>query len=68
MAIEVHPLPLPSSADPSKFKDFGREVRGVHPGRLTDEEFKEIEQLLYKVCVTFPGLPCIAHLSLSRVA
>ena len=49
MAIETVPLPLPPTADPSKFKDFGREVRGVHPGRLTDEEFKEIEQLLYKV-------------------
>jgi hypothetical protein len=54
MAIEAVPLPLPSTADPSKFKDFGREVRGVHPGRLTDEEFKEIEQLLYKVCVAPP--------------
>lgn len=51
MAIEILPLPLPRTADPSKFKDFGREVRGVHPGRLTDEEFKEIEQLLYKVLV-----------------
>src|ERR1700753_3005703 len=50
MVIEVVPLPLPPSADPSKFRDFGREVRGVHPGKLTDDEFKEIEQLLYKVC------------------
>ena len=53
MAIETVPLPLPPTADPSKFKDFGREVRGVHPGRLTDEEFKEIEQLLYKVRMSF---------------
>ena len=52
MAIETVPLPLPPTADPSKFNNFGREVRGVHPGRLTDEEFKEIEQLLYKVCVS----------------
>ena len=51
MAIETFPLPLPPTADPSKFKDFGREIKGVHPGRLTDEEFKEIKQLLYKVCV-----------------
>jgi hypothetical protein len=61
MAIETVPLPLPPTADPSKFVDFGREVRGVHPGRLTDEQFKEIEQLLYKVRVAPPvprGLPC----------
>ncbi|GJE97802.1 TauD/TfdA family dioxygenase [Phanerochaete sordida] len=48
MAIEVAPLPLPPSADPSKFADFGREVKGVSPGTLTPEQFKEIEQLLYK--------------------
>ena len=49
MAIEVVSLPLPASADPSKFKDFGREVKGVNPGTLTPEEFKEIERLLYEV-------------------
>lgn len=55
MAIELLPISLPPSADPSKFKDFGREVRGVHPGRLTDEQFKEIEQLLYKVWALLPN-------------
>lgn len=49
MAIEVAPLPLPASADPTKFTDFGREVKGINPGTLTPEQFKEIEQLLYKV-------------------
>ncbi|OBZ68518.1 hypothetical protein A0H81_11529 [Grifola frondosa] len=48
MAIEITPLPLPPSADASKFTDFGREVKGVNPGSLTPEQFKEIEQLLYK--------------------
>ncbi|KAG8904771.1 hypothetical protein FRB99_001203 [Tulasnella sp. 403] len=48
MAIEIVPLPLPASADPSKFTNFGREVKGVKPGNLTPEEFKEIEELLYK--------------------
>ncbi|EPQ60198.1 Clavaminate synthase-like protein [Gloeophyllum trabeum ATCC 11539] len=48
MAIEVSPLPLPASADPSKFKDFGREVKGVNPGELTDQEFETIRDLLYK--------------------
>lgn len=53
MAIQVAPLPLPASADPSKFKDFGREVKGVDVGNLSPEQFKEVEQLLYKV----GGLP-----------
>lgn len=51
MAIEVTPLPLPPSADASKFADFGREVKGVNPGSLTDDQFKEIADLLYKVNV-----------------
>ena len=49
MAIEIAPLPLPASADASKFVDFGREVKGVNPGTLTSEQFNEIEELLYKV-------------------
>lgn len=52
MAIEVVPLPLPPSADASKFADFGREVKGVKPGELTPEQFKEVEELLYKVCAS----------------
>ncbi|KAG8693325.1 hypothetical protein FRC09_010586, partial [Ceratobasidium sp. 395] len=48
MAIEVAPLPLPASADPSKFKQFGREVIGLDVGNLTPEQFKEVEELLYK--------------------
>lgn len=50
MAIELTPLPLPASADPSKFADFGREVKGVDPANFTPEQFKEIEEALYKVC------------------
>ncbi|KDQ62933.1 hypothetical protein JAAARDRAFT_28900 [Jaapia argillacea MUCL 33604] len=48
MAIEVASLPLPASADPSKFVDFGKEVKGIDPGNLTDDQFKEIQELLYK--------------------
>ena len=51
MAIQVAPLPLPPSADPAYFADFGREVSGIHPGTLTDEQFSEISDLLYKVRV-----------------
>lgn len=50
MAIELVPLPLPASADASKFADFGREVKGIHPGTLTPEQFKEIQDALYRVC------------------
>lgn len=48
MAIEFVPLPLPASADAAKFADFGREVKGVHPGTLTPEQFQEIQEALYK--------------------
>ena len=53
MSIEVASLPLPPSADPTKFTNFGREVKNVDPGNLTPEQFKEIEQLLYKVSLKF---------------
>ena len=51
MTIELTPLVLPASADASKFADFGREVKGVDPGTLTSEQFQEIQEALYKVCV-----------------
>ena len=54
MAIELTPLPLPASADPSKFAEFGREVKGVDPANFTPEQFKEIEEALYKVCCSLP--------------
>ena len=50
MAIELLPLPLPASADASKLAEFGREVKGVNPAGINTEDFKEIEQALYKVC------------------
>ena len=49
MAIDLAPLPLPASADASKFQEFGREVKGVDPGNLTEEQFKTISDSLYKV-------------------
>jgi hypothetical protein len=49
MAIELTPLPLPPTADASKFVDFGKEVKGVDPGNLSPEQLEEIKQLLYKV-------------------
>ncbi|KAF9069345.1 hypothetical protein BDP27DRAFT_1392392 [Rhodocollybia butyracea] len=50
MAIELIPLPLPPSADASKFVDFGREVRGVDPGSLKpdSELFERVKDALYK--------------------
>lgn len=53
MAIEVLPIPLPPSANPAKFGQMGREIRGVNPGNATEEELKQIQDLLYKVrCAT----------------
>ncbi len=49
MAIELIPLPLPASADASKFISFGRQVKGVNPGSLTPEEFEQVKEALYKV-------------------
>jgi xanthine dioxygenase len=49
MAIELVSLPLPASADASKFTDFGKEVKGVDPGNLTPEQFAVIHDALYKV-------------------
>ncbi|KIY68022.1 Clavaminate synthase-like protein [Cylindrobasidium torrendii FP15055 ss-10] len=50
MAIEFVPLPLPASADPSKFAEFGREVKGVDPSAIPSnpELFKQIHDALYK--------------------
>ena len=49
MAIQVVPLPVPPTADAAALKDFGREVKGVNPGALNPEQFKEVHDLLYKV-------------------
>ena len=49
MAIELVPLPLPASADASKFADFGREVKGVDPGNLDAAQFDQVKDALYKV-------------------
>ncbi|KAI6120890.1 Clavaminate synthase-like protein [Pisolithus croceorrhizus] len=40
MTIELAPLPLPASADPSN--------QGVDPGNLTPEQFSEVYEALYK--------------------
>ena len=61
MAIELTPLPLPASADESKFADFGREVKGVDPGALTPEQFREIQEALYKVCRYHPSQLYLSH-------
>jgi len=46
--IKVLPVPLPPSADASKFKEFGRVVEGVDLSNLSPEEAKEVQELLYK--------------------
>ncbi|KAF9055786.1 hypothetical protein BJ165DRAFT_1412243 [Panaeolus papilionaceus] len=48
MAIELAPLPLPSTADAALLANFGREVKGVDPANTTPEQFNEIKEALYK--------------------
>lgn len=60
MAIELTPLPLPASADASKFADFGRQVKGINPGTLTPEQFQEIREALYKVCRHHSEVPFLS--------
>lgn len=56
MAIELVPLPLPATADASKFVNFGREVKGVDPGKLDAAQFAEIREALYKVMISILNL------------
>jgi hypothetical protein len=56
MSIQIESFPLPPSANPKYFTEFGREVKGVNPAELTPDQFKEIEQLLYKVSSNSPIL------------
>ena len=49
MTITLAPLVLPANVDREKFADFGREVKDIHPGNCTENEFNEIEEALYKV-------------------
>jgi hypothetical protein len=49
MAIEIVAIPAPPSLDTTLLADFGREVKGLDPARLSESEFKELESLLYKV-------------------
>ncbi|KAH7924480.1 Clavaminate synthase-like protein [Leucogyrophana mollusca] len=46
--LELLPIPLPSSADPVKLGDFGREVKNIDPGNFTPEEFEALEKALYQ--------------------
>ncbi|KAJ3916126.1 Clavaminate synthase-like protein [Lentinula edodes] len=48
MTIELKPVPLPNSAEPSHFINFGREVKGINPGNCTSEQLEDIKQALYQ--------------------
>lgn len=52
--ITLLPLSLPPSA--SDNLQFGREVKGVNPGQLSEDEFRFIEDALYKVRATWKDL------------
>lgn len=61
MAIELVPLPQPTSANASGLKDFGREVIGLHPGKLTPQQLKEVQEALYKVSCHSTPLPSTSN-------
>jgi len=51
------PVPLPSTADPKYFADFGRIVEGYDPDNVTKEQMDEIIEMLYKHSILlFRGL------------
>lgn len=59
MAIELAPIALPATASDTDFDpDFGREVKGVNPGELTPEQFKEVEIALYTVGLGSSPVKC----------
>ncbi|WVQ79542.1 hypothetical protein IAT38_001641 [Cryptococcus sp. DSM 104549] len=41
-------IPVPASANPEFFKDFGRKVDGFDPATVTDDQMQEIVDMLYK--------------------
>ena len=60
MTIKIEPFPLPPTANSEKLSEFGRVVTGVDPAKLSESEFKEIESLLYKVCVPPLAVQCLS--------
>ncbi|TFK47314.1 Clavaminate synthase-like protein [Heliocybe sulcata] len=46
--VEIIPLALPTSADAASLASFGREVRGLSPGELNQDEFQLVSDLLYQ--------------------
>ncbi|WRT69366.1 uncharacterized protein IL334_006350 [Kwoniella shivajii] len=46
--LSFGPIPLPPSANPKYFKDFGRKVEGFDPAQMTEEQKEEIIDMLYK--------------------
>lgn len=50
--FKYKPIPIPPSADPAKFKDFGRQVEGFEPDNVTSEQMEEIMDMLYRVRAT----------------
>lgn len=49
MTIELFPFPLPASVDSSAFANFGRVVKGIDPSNLSEDQFQQLEEALYKV-------------------
>lgn len=48
-------LPVPPSADPAAFQDFGRKVEGFDPETVNEKGMAEIIEMLYKVSPLLTG-------------
>jgi hypothetical protein len=64
-ALKYSSLNLPPSANPAYFNDFGKQVEGFDMGTATEEQLKEVMDMLYKVgafsttCEPFSLIPVL---------
>lgn len=47
--LQFLPVSLPDSLSKDHLADFGREVVGFDPSNYSSDDFKEVEEALYKV-------------------
>ena len=52
-ALKYSSLNLPPSANPAYFNDFGKQVEGFDMGTATEEQLKEVMDMLYKVSALY---------------
>ena len=62
------PLPLPASANPEYFAEFGRRVEGFDASQISHEQMTEIIERLYKVGAEYHGSSLLTIYILHSVA